>query len=185
MNEDISTEDIYKWDNQLFQLASYEVTGGLMILPSSIEEAMELQQSIFKKFNYFKRLIQIGESTLEELHESVLRKNGAIFGVEKQKRKEDDIDELVEKINEKDLIKKEQKIAQFGVNKLIQQLLLDLHSEQIKSGKILPSVESLFSIPSTQKTQENEEQPQVSNIDKSEKNEIAKKVNRKPRKKKT
>ena len=47
-NDYISLEDIHRWDSQLLQLASYEVTGGLMVVPSSIDESMDLQKEISK-----------------------------------------------------------------------------------------------------------------------------------------
>jgi len=69
-------DDVFKIDQLLHQLASYEVTGGKMVVPSSFEEVYELNKKTADKFNYFKMLIQKGECSIDFIKERVLRKNG-------------------------------------------------------------------------------------------------------------
>lgn len=71
-----SLDDVFRLDQLLHQLASYEVTGGKIAVPSSFEEAFELNKKTAEKFNYFKNLIQKGECTIDFIKERVLRKNG-------------------------------------------------------------------------------------------------------------
>jgi len=82
---------------------------------------MELQKAVANKFNYFKRLIQLGETTIEALRESVYIRNGAIFGLDKKKREHDnDIDGLIARINKKE---KEEQPTNTSVDLLIKEIL--------------------------------------------------------------
>jgi hypothetical protein len=63
-------------DQALQQLAAYDVTGGMIATPDSMEEAIELQLRIASRFNYFKKLIQNGSCTFEFIKNTVLDKNG-------------------------------------------------------------------------------------------------------------
>lgn len=74
--KDPSINDVFYIDQLLHQLASYEVTRGLIVVPKSVEEAMELQQKTADKFNYFKTLIRKGECTIDFIKYQVLKKNG-------------------------------------------------------------------------------------------------------------
>jgi hypothetical protein len=65
-----------KMDQALYQLAAYDAAHGLIIVPSSIDEAFEFQKAIAKKFNYFKRLIQNSEMSFRELQFAVVERNG-------------------------------------------------------------------------------------------------------------
>lgn len=65
-------------DQLLFQLATYETTSGLAFVPADIDEAINIQRCIAKKFNFFKRMIQNGECTLEELQQLVITRNGPV-----------------------------------------------------------------------------------------------------------
>ena len=69
-------DDVMKLDQSLQYLASYEVTGGKMIVPTSAEAFAELNIKIAQKFNYFKKLIQTGECNLDFIKFQVLYKNG-------------------------------------------------------------------------------------------------------------
>ena len=71
-----SLDDVFKMDQLLHQLASYEISEGRIIVPKSLEEAMELQKKTADKFNYFKTLIQSGECTMDFIKYCVLKKNG-------------------------------------------------------------------------------------------------------------
>ena len=130
--DDFFIEDVQKWDSRLFQLASYEVTSGLMVVPSSQEEILELQKKIASKFNYFKRLIQLGEITIDELSKSVFARNGAIFGLDKKKRDEEkDIDGLITRIHKKEQEKQSQVQMGLGVDRLIKEILGELNGGSV------------------------------------------------------
>jgi hypothetical protein len=71
-----SFEEIIKLDQSLQRLALYEVTGGMMVVPKSLEEQFNLELKIAKTFNYFKTMIQKGECTYDFIKWHVLDKNG-------------------------------------------------------------------------------------------------------------
>jgi len=71
-----SIDDVFKIDQLLHQLAFYEVTGGKIILPDSMEYAYEIQKKVAKKFNYFKTLIRSGECSIDFIKNRVLQENG-------------------------------------------------------------------------------------------------------------
>ena len=71
-----SLDDVFRIDQLLHQLASYEVTGGRIVVPSTIKEAFELQKKTAETFNYFKALIQRGECSVDFFKNKVLKKNG-------------------------------------------------------------------------------------------------------------
>lgn len=64
-------------DFQLNQLASYDVTKGLVLICKTSEEELALRKTIVERFNYFKRGIQTGEYTLAQLKDHILSKYGA------------------------------------------------------------------------------------------------------------
>jgi len=72
-----SFEEVMQLDQSLQFLAMYEVTGGRLVIPKSMDEAMKWQCKIAEKFNEFKRLIQTGECSFEYIKWTVLGKNGA------------------------------------------------------------------------------------------------------------
>lgn len=142
MNEDFTIDDIMKWDNILFQLAAYEVSKGLMILPVSTDEALDLQNKICDKFNYFKRLIQSGEMPLASIQKTVLLRNGAIFDLDKKKNDMMDVDKLSQFLDEEE--KKKDDLGAFnkGLDGLIKALLggesslgIKLHEPNIDKSK--------------------------------------------------
>lgn len=71
-----SFEDVMRIDQALHQLATYEVTKGMIVVPKSQEEFMSLHDKIAQKFNYFKQLVQSRECTLQYIKQNVLQKNG-------------------------------------------------------------------------------------------------------------
>jgi len=71
-----SFDEIHKLDKALYELASYEVTKGMMPIPHNFEEAVELQNKSADKFNEFKKLIQKGECTFSFIKQRVLAANG-------------------------------------------------------------------------------------------------------------
>ena len=94
-NEFHTFEEVSKLDTQLFKLATYEVTGGMMIAPSNMEEMMEIQKRSVSQFNYFKKLIHNNEATLEQLTQQILAKNGP-FPRKSLEVNESNIDEIIE-----------------------------------------------------------------------------------------
>lgn len=71
-----SFEEVMGMDQALHHLAVYEVTKGMIVMPKSQEEFIELQAKIAHQFNYFKTLIQNRECTFQYIKRSVLQKNG-------------------------------------------------------------------------------------------------------------
>lgn len=69
-------DETTRLDHELYRLASYEVTHGMIIVPHSLGEVVDLQEKIAKRFNYFKRLIRTGECTFEFIKRNVLQDNG-------------------------------------------------------------------------------------------------------------
>jgi len=69
-------EEVIRMDENLRYLATYEVTGGKMIVPLHPEDMFDITKDIAEKFNYFKKLIQDGECTYEFIKTTVLSKNG-------------------------------------------------------------------------------------------------------------
>jgi hypothetical protein len=72
-----SFDEVMQLDQSLQYLASYEVTKGLITIPNSHEELIDLNEKIATRFNYFKGLIQRGECTFDFIRNSVLKKYGA------------------------------------------------------------------------------------------------------------
>ena len=73
----MSLAEARKRDKLIYDLALYEVTKGLIPTKVYSEIAQKLGTSINKKFNQFKRLLQSGEYTLEELEYDVASRNSA------------------------------------------------------------------------------------------------------------
>ena len=69
-------DETMRLDHDIYQLASYEVAHGMIIIPRSPSELVSLLEKIAKRFNYFKRLIRTGECTFEFIKRNVLRDNG-------------------------------------------------------------------------------------------------------------
>jgi hypothetical protein len=74
-----SFEEIALLDQALFNLASYDVTGGLMVIVESPEEAHKLRDKIINRFNYFKQLIQRGSCSFDYIRNTVLDANGPFY----------------------------------------------------------------------------------------------------------
>ena len=71
-----SFDEVIKLDRSLQFLASYDVSGGKIVLPKTMEEMSAINVKIANKFNYFKKLIHDGECTFEYIKNTVLSKNG-------------------------------------------------------------------------------------------------------------
>jgi hypothetical protein len=94
IENEMSFDEVSRIDGILYQLAMYEVSGGMLITPDSIEDVMKFQKKIASRFNYFKSLIRSGECTIEFLRSNVLNKNGPF--IQEQLSEEDVIDKLIE-----------------------------------------------------------------------------------------
>ncbi len=66
-------------DQYLLQLAAYESSKGMVRINNSIDDNLDLQKQIAKQFNYFKRLIQNGEASLDDIEQMVISMNGPVF----------------------------------------------------------------------------------------------------------
>ena len=80
-------------DNLLLEIAAYDVTGGLFPIVQSEESQRELYVKVAKRFNQFKRGIQLGEYSLESIQADVVSKSGPFF--RKSMTEEEAIEELV------------------------------------------------------------------------------------------
>ena len=94
-------DEVSRLDNELYQLALYEVTKGEIILPKEMKQLMELQGKVAEKFNYYKQLIRTGECNVHFITQQVLAKYGP-FSQESQLGDEWDYDKLTEYIREED-----------------------------------------------------------------------------------
>ena len=88
-------EDAIRGDQMIYQLATYDVTNGMILAPSSMEEVTEIQRKIAKRFNHFKKLIQTKEMTYEELSGMVSLKNGPFHDEDRKLTEEQAIDKLI------------------------------------------------------------------------------------------
>jgi hypothetical protein len=77
MKRNYTFNEVFALDYALKKLAVYEVAGGKMVIPSSMEETTQFELDCAKKFNYFKGLVQSGECTIAYLKNTVLSRNGA------------------------------------------------------------------------------------------------------------
>jgi hypothetical protein len=69
-------EEVKQMDDYLLQLAAYDVSNGMLKIPKYIDDAIEIQNKIIKRFNYFKRLIRNGSCSFEFIEQTTLYKNG-------------------------------------------------------------------------------------------------------------
>jgi len=81
-----SFEDVKKLDNALYHLASYVTTKGLILVPKSEEDMLDMEDRIARKFNELKRKIQLGECTFEFLKEDILSRYGPFTASEHNQR---------------------------------------------------------------------------------------------------
>ena len=63
-------------DKLLYELAAYDASNGMIMIPESLDQAIEFQKAIAKRFNYFKRLIQNSEMSFADIHKTIVEKNG-------------------------------------------------------------------------------------------------------------
>ena len=116
-----SFNEAVKLDALLFNLATYDMSKGLAYIPDSADGFIEFQKSIAQKFNYYKRLIQIGEMTFEDIQQSIVEKNGP-FLQPKPKTVDDVIDDtaiIANKTAEIDKLQEEISAINVSLSKLI------------------------------------------------------------------
>lgn len=98
-----SFKEVSDYDNDLHQLAIYEVTEGKLVMPpKSFNHMFLLQSKIVTKFNYYKKMIHDGECTYDFIKCDVLGRFGPF---PREKNSEEDFcnyDKLTEYITEKD-----------------------------------------------------------------------------------
>ena len=94
MNTETNFGDAMQIDMAIYQLAAYDFANGLLMVPETADQCIEMQKGIAKKFNYFKKSIQNNEITFEEIQRSVINKNGP-FPIKKMTS-----DEIVDKVME-------------------------------------------------------------------------------------
>jgi uncharacterized protein YnzC (UPF0291/DUF896 family) len=105
-NTKMTLAEARRRDRLIYDLATYETSGGLMLTEMSTAGIMNLHQQIAKKFNHFKKLVKSGEFTLEELEDDVVYRNAAIASPTVG-RSIDDLDDFVKEFDkeEKDKLK--------------------------------------------------------------------------------
>lgn len=135
-NKTMTFDEVMKRDQELQYLAAYELNGGKMIAPKTIEELMELNIKIVEKFNYFKGLIHRGECTFEFIKNDVLSRNGP-YPQSKIK-----LDTLMpssfDKVDVKDVapINKENDIVQSLIDRLVGSLFPGATTDKVESSGI-------------------------------------------------
>ena len=68
--------DALSIDQSLYQLAAYDSSDGMILIPESGEQAFLQQKKIATKFNFFKRLIQNSEASFNDIQQSVVMRSG-------------------------------------------------------------------------------------------------------------
>jgi len=131
-----SLEDVIKLDQELFELATYEVTHGMIMVAEGIDILLDQRRQIANKFNYFKTLVRNNSCTLEFIKNTVLDKNGPF--PQKQPK---DIDEWIENmINPKEIEEPDPTDDALLVNNICQILKniagSDIDINQITDGDI-------------------------------------------------
>ena len=81
-------------DQQIMQLAAYEVSKGMLLDISTPEEMFEFQRNIKNKFNSFKMGIKCSEYTLEELEDLVINQYGPYIKNKEHKNFSDYIEDI-------------------------------------------------------------------------------------------
>jgi hypothetical protein len=69
-------EDAINSDNYIYKMAIYDVSDGLLPTNYSEDKTIEFQEAVNKRFNIFKKQIQSGETTINELSKFIALKNG-------------------------------------------------------------------------------------------------------------
>jgi len=77
-------------DELLMQLASYEINRG-RIMVEQTDNFSQYPRDVARQFNYYKALIQSGESSFEEILQDVIARNAAVPDVEEPCNIEDAI----------------------------------------------------------------------------------------------
>ena len=70
--------DIIKFDSQLFMLANYEASEGLIPILETNDEVIEYRKKVSKIFNKYKKSIQSGECDFDFIFDHVMSMYGAI-----------------------------------------------------------------------------------------------------------
>jgi len=76
MNKSFDFNQASDMDQELYQLASYDVCKGVILTPNNPAEIDKLEREIIAKFNYFKNLIKSGECTFDFIRDDILNKYG-------------------------------------------------------------------------------------------------------------
>jgi len=91
-----SFDEIIELDQAIYQLASYEVSNGLIDITKTQQESLDIQVKVAQKFNYFKNLIRNHGMSYEFIKNTVLNKNGPF---PQKEFKVENIDEWLEDQN--------------------------------------------------------------------------------------
>lgn len=71
-------QEVINMDQYVMRLAAYESTQGMINMPKGIDDMIEFQKETQRQFNFFKRMIQNSECTLDELEQMVLTRHGPV-----------------------------------------------------------------------------------------------------------
>jgi hypothetical protein len=111
-------------DKIIHDLAFYETTQGMMLTEMSAEGVINLHRQIAKKFNEFKKLVQSGEYSIEELENDVTSRNAAVASPTVG-RSIDELDDYVKEFDKEESARREMNLqAERGT---------DAFSDMIKS----------------------------------------------------
>ena len=102
-------------DQAIYQLAAYDVAKGLIIIPESADQVVDIQRGIAQRFNYFKRLIQNSETTFSDIHKTVVAK----YGPFPNRGHNMSVDEFIKEIEESDHEEKPPNQISGVLNKLL------------------------------------------------------------------
>lgn len=142
----ISYNEARKLDNILYELCIYDVSNGQMLSFEEPEEIMDLQKQIADRFNLYKRLIQLGEVTFEELISDITARNSAInysYTEVNNENIEDKIAEWEEEMIFHDIRKKVQEVLQNETLKMQKQHPFNIpkqHEEQEQKKTLFTTI---------------------------------------------
>lgn len=90
-----SLSEAMQIDQHIMQLAFYETTQGMLLNINSMEEVMKLQDKVKDNFNYFKKMIQQSECTMDELEQLVVKRHGPVVNEDKNLSIDESLDKIV------------------------------------------------------------------------------------------
>ena len=97
-----SFNDAMSLDQIIYQLAAYDSSDGMIVVPENEEQALIYQKKVISRFNYFKRLIQNSELSFSELQRTVVERSGPFSNKSRNITSDQAIEKLMNEPKTKD-----------------------------------------------------------------------------------